>query len=96
MREFQKRLLPRLVLDAINCLRTVYDDLDHELRTETRDNIASLLQMDMTHIESAVEALLTVAQQLREVEARLMVADRPFAMRKVRSVRQRLEHAMLV
>ena len=95
MSEFQKRLLPRLVLDTISCLQTVYDDLDHDLRTETRENLASLLQMDVTDIESAIDVLLTVAQQLREVEVRLDAAGRPFAMRKVRSVRHRLEHATL-
>ena len=96
MSEFQKRLLPRLVLDTINCLQTVYGELDHDLRTETRENLASLLQMDVTDIESAIDVLLTVAQQLREVEVRLDAAGRPFAMRKVRSVRQRVEHATLV
>ena len=96
MSEFQKRLLPRLVLDTINCLQTVYGELDHDLRTETRENLASLLQMDVTDIESAIDVLLTVAQQLREVEARLDAAGRPFAMRKVRSVRQRVEHATLI
>ena len=93
MSEFQKRLLPRLVLDTINCLQTVYGELDTDLRTETRENLASLLQMDVTDIESAIDVLLTVAQQLREVEVRLDAAGRPFAMRKVRSVRQRVEHA---
>jgi hypothetical protein len=96
MSEFQKRLLPRLVLDTINCLQTVYGELDHDLRTETRENLASLLQMDVTDIESAIDVLLTVAQQLREVEARLDAAGRPFAMHKVRSVRIRVEHAALV
>ena len=96
MSEFQKRLLPRLVLDTINCLQTVYGELDHDLRTETRENLASLLQMDVTDIESAIDVLLTVAQQLREVEVRLDAAGRPFAMRKVRSVRQRVEHATLL
>ena len=62
MSEFQKRLLPRLVLDTINCLQTVYGELDHDLRTETRENLASLLQMDVTDIESAIDVLLTVAQ----------------------------------
>jgi len=69
MSEFQKRLLPRLVLDTINCLQTVYGELDTDLRTETRENLASLLQMDVTDIESAIDVLLTVAQQLREVES---------------------------
>lgn len=96
MSEFQKRLLPRLVLDTINCLQTVYGELDHDLRTETRENLASLLQMDVTDIESAIDVLLTVAQQLREVEARLDAAGRPFAMGKVRSVRQRVEHVTLI
>ena len=95
MSEFQKRLLPKLVLDTINCLQTVYGELDNDLRTETRENLASLLQMDVTDIESAIDVLLTVAQQLREVEVRLDAAGRPFAMRKVRSVRQRVEHATL-
>jgi hypothetical protein len=74
----------------------VYGELDTDLRTETRENLASLLQMDVTDIESAIDVLLTVAQQLREVEVRLDAAGRPFAMRKVRSVRQRVEHATLV
>jgi hypothetical protein len=65
MSEFKRRLLPRLVLDTINCLQTVYGELDHDLRTETRENLASLLQMDVTDIESAIDVLLTVAQQLR-------------------------------
>jgi hypothetical protein len=96
MSEFQSRLLPRLVLDMINCLQTVYGDLDHDLRSETRENIASLLQMDVTDIERTTDVLLTVAQQLREVEARLENADRPFPMRKARNVRNRVEHATLV
>jgi hypothetical protein len=52
--------------------------------------------MDVTDIESAIDVLLTVAQQLREVEARLDAAGRPFAMRKVKNVRQRVEHATLI
>jgi len=92
MDQFQARALPRLMLDTVNCLQIAYADLDHDLRTETRHNVASLLQADVTDVETAIKALRTVAQQLREVEASLDAVGRPFAMRKVRSLRQRVEH----
>jgi hypothetical protein len=96
MREFQARALPRLMLDTANCLQMAYSDLDHDLRTETRDNIAFLLQMDLTDVESAVSALRSVADQMKAIESSLNAAGRPFAMRKVRGVRQRLEHATVL
>ena len=96
MDHLQKRLIPRLVLDSVNCIELAYSDLDHDQRTDARYSIASLLQMDVTDTDSAVTALRTVARHLRDVEARLDNAGRPFAMRKVRSVRQRVEHATLI
>ena len=96
MREFQARALPRLMLDTANCLQMAYSDLDHDLRTETRDNIAFLLQMDLTDVESAVSALRSVADQMKAIESSLNAAGRPFAMRKVGGVRQRLEHATVL
>ena len=56
-------------------------------------HIASLLRTDVTEVETAIAALRTVAQQLRDGEARLGAAGRPFAMRKVQSVRQRVYNA---
>jgi hypothetical protein len=96
MREFQARVLPRLMLESANCLQLAYSDLNHDLRTETRHNIAFLLQMDATDIESAVAALRSVAQQMRTIEVTLNEAGRTFAMRKVRAVRQRVEHATVI
>jgi hypothetical protein len=90
-----QRLLPRLMLDTANCVQLAYSDLDDKLKIETRNSIASLLQTDVTDLESAVTSLKTLAQQMRQVEEQLGTAGRPFAMHKVRSVRQRLEHATL-
>ena len=95
MTEFHRRMLPRLMLDTSKCLQLAQGDLDADLRTQARDDISSLLQMDVTDIESAVAALRTVAHHLRKVEEQLDAAGRPFAMRKVRSVRERVEHATL-
>ena len=91
-----QRLLPRLMLDTANCVQLAYSDLDEKLKIETRNSIASLLQTDVTDLESAVTNLKTVAQQMRQVEEQLAAAGRPFAMRKVRSVRQQVENATLV
>ena len=93
MNEFHKRLLPRLMLDTANCLQLAQGDLDNDLRTETRDNIGYLLHMDATDVECAIGALRALAQHMRRVERQLDAAGRPFAMRKVRSVRERVEHA---
>ena len=85
------RLLPRLMLDTATCVQLAYSDLDDKLKVETRNSIASLLQTDVTDLETAVTILKTVAQQMRQVEEQLGAARRPFAMRKVRSVRQRVD-----
>jgi hypothetical protein len=90
------RLLPRLMLDTANCVQLAYSDLDDKLKVETRNSIATLLQTDVTDLETAVTILKTVAQQMRQVEEQLAAARRPFAMRKVRSVRQRVESATLI
>jgi hypothetical protein len=96
MTEFHKRALPRLMLDTANCLQLAQGDLDNDLRTETRDSIVALLRMDATDVDSAISALRTLAQHMRHVEEQLHAAGRPFAMRKVRSVRNRVENATLV
>ena len=96
MTEFHKRALPRLMLDTANCLQLAQGDLDNDLRTETRDGIVALLRMDATDVDSAISALRTLAQHMRHVEEQLGAAGRPFAMRKVRSVRNRVENATLV
>jgi hypothetical protein len=96
MTEFHKRALPRLMLDTANCLQIAQGDLDNDLRTETRDSIVALLRMDATDVDSAISALRTLAQHMRHVEEQLDAAGRPFAMRKVRSVRNRVENATLL
>jgi hypothetical protein len=83
------------MLDTANCVQLAFSDLDEKLKIETRNSIASLLQTDVTDLESAVTILKTLAQQMRQVEEQLDTAGRPFAMLKVRSVRQRLQHATL-
>jgi Excalibur calcium-binding domain len=51
------------------------------------------LGMDATDVDSAISVLRALAQQMRHVEEQLDAAGRLFAMRKVRSVRQRVERA---
>jgi len=84
------------MLDAVSCIQLAYGDLDDDLRAEARHHIASLLHTDVADVETAIAALRTVAQQLPEVETRLHAAGRPFAMRKVQIVRQRVEHTAVI
>jgi hypothetical protein len=82
------------MFDMVNCLQLAQGDLDNDLRTETRDSIVALVRMDATEVDSGISALRTLAQHMRHVEEQLDAAGRRFAMRKVRSVRQRAEQRL--
>jgi hypothetical protein len=92
MTELQARLLPRLVLDTVNCLQLAYDDIDQEYKTRARHAIVALHRADVTDIEAAISMLRKVAHHLRGIERSLEAAHRPFTARKVSRIRERVEH----
>ena len=84
------RILPRLVLDTVQCLLVAHDYVDEGLRSETRDAIKCLRKADMTDIEKAASVLRGVAPHLHNVEASLHDANRSLTARKIGDVRRRV------
>ena len=84
------RILPRLVLDTVQCLLVAHDYVDEGLRSETRDAIKCLRKADMTDLEKAASVLRGVAPHLHDVETSLHDAHRSLTARKIGDVRRRV------
>ena len=84
------RTLPRLALDAVQCLLVAHDYVDEDLRSETRDAITCLRGTDMTDVAAAASVLRAVTPHLLDVETRLDLANRSHTARKIRDVRRRM------
>ncbi len=95
MHDLQARTLPRLIVDAIHCLWLAHDQLANELRGPTRRTITALRNTDITDAERAGSALRSATPHLVAVERSLEALDRPYTAKKVRAVRQRVEHITL-
>jgi hypothetical protein len=92
MESLQSRILPRLVLDTINCLWLAHDSVHNDLKSRTRQAITSLHNADMTDTDRAAFMLLDLAHHLRQIEAKLEAMDRPFTAKKIRSVLHRVQY----
>ena len=92
MDSLQSRILPRLVLDTINCLWLAHESVHHDLKSQTRQAITSLQQADVTDADRAAFMLLDLADHLRGIESKLESVDRPFTAKKVRGVLDRVQH----
>ena len=86
------RILPRLVQDMIHCLWLAHDQVDHGLKSETRRAITSLRKADATDAATAMSMLRELSQHLALIERTLEDLERPFTARKVRGVRDRVQH----
>jgi hypothetical protein len=84
------RTLPRLALDAVQCLLAAHDYVDQDLRSETQDAITCLRSADMTDVVAAASVLRAVTPHLLDVETRLDLANRSHTARKIRDVRRRV------
>jgi hypothetical protein len=92
MDSLQSRILPRLVLDTINCLWIAHDCVNRDLKSQTRQAIRSLHNADMTDPERAAFMLLDLAHHLRQIECKLNALDRPFAAKRIRGVLDRVQY----
>jgi len=93
--EFQKRLVPRLMLDAINCIEHAYEHIEPDRRIRVRHALMLLREADCTDIETAISMLRDIARHLRAIERTVRDNHRPFSAQKVRRVRERVEHIAL-
>jgi hypothetical protein len=92
MDSLQSRILPRLVLDTINCLWLAHDSVHLNVQRQARQAIRFLQEADVTDPDRAVFVLLELEHHLREIEGRLEGLDRPFMSKKIRDVRNRAHH----
>ena len=92
MREFAKRVLPRLMLDTASCIQMTYDDVEHDRRSSARRAVMLLHTADATDVDRSISMLREMAAHLREIERTLRHEHRPFSAQKVRRVRERVEH----
>ena len=92
MDSLRSRMLPRLVLDTINCLWLAHDCVPHTLKTDARKAITTLQNADVTDTDRAAFMLLELAEHLRQIESKLESMDRPFTAKKVRGVLRQVQH----
>jgi hypothetical protein len=92
MDALQSGILPRLVLDTINCLWIAHDSAHHNVQRQTRQAIAFLEKADVTDADRTAFMLLEIEHHLREIESRLETLDRPFIVKKIRGIRHRVCH----
>jgi hypothetical protein len=96
MDSVQSRLITRLVLDTMSCFQLAYPDVDGDRKLALRSTIWSLQRADMTDVEGAITLLRDVAGHLRAVERTLEAKHMLLTANKVRSVRERVEHAAAI
>jgi hypothetical protein len=92
MDHLHARILPRLLQDTIHCLWLAHDQVDQGLKSETRRAIMSLRKADVTDTAMAMSILRDLSPHLVRVERTLEDLERPFTAKKVRGVRDRVEH----
>ena len=92
MDQFQSRILPRLVQDAIHCLWLAHDHVDHDLKGKIRRVIVVLRKADVADVPVAVSMFRELLPHLRRVERMLDAMERPCTAKTVRRVRDRVEH----